>query len=183
MRKHYDEYLDYLEACADARDYLGGYTVPEGEEISNKVLRHNEERAKQFEAKYGRWLESGAAAVWGYQDAPLPGPPVAPLIDMGEPTEQPDGSTGAITPAIPAIKPAGSSGDKEQLKGSLAVVPVTPTAKPTGSSEASNAVASSVGSDGHDAKTEKKQGKSLKDSIWAGVAGSDPDAKWKDNTR
>ena len=70
--------MDHLEAVADAQEYLAGYTEEKGRVLAAKVIKFNSHRIDWFERKYAEWLATGAEAVWGFRDAPLPDLPEMP---------------------------------------------------------------------------------------------------------
>lgn len=68
------DYLGHLKMRKNALHILGGTPKATAEARANKTL----ELIKQFESRYAEWLATGAEAVWGYLDAPLPGRPEMP---------------------------------------------------------------------------------------------------------
>jgi len=68
------DYLDHLKMRKNALDILGGNPKTTAEAKANKTL----EFIERFEIRYAEWLATGAEAVWGYLDAPLPGRPAMP---------------------------------------------------------------------------------------------------------
>lgn len=67
-------YLDHLKMRKNALHILGGTPKESTEAKANKTF----EIIERSESRYAEWLATGAEAVWGYLDAPLPGRPEMP---------------------------------------------------------------------------------------------------------
>jgi hypothetical protein len=72
------EYLRFLKMRKNALHHLGGIPQATVEAKANKILEIVPPRIERFESRYTEWLATGAEAVWGYLDAPLPGLPEMP---------------------------------------------------------------------------------------------------------